>query len=381
MNFSWSEEQLALKKKMVEFAQGELNANLEERDRCSDFSRENWLKCCEAGILGLFVPAEYGGLAKDIPTTILAMEGIGYGCRDNGLTLALNGQMWAVQEPILAFGTVDQKKRFLPPLCTGDCIGAHGMTEPDSGSDTFSLKTTAIRSDGGYILNGSKSLIGMAPVCDLVIVFATTNADLGRWGQTAFILQRGTAGFTVSANREKMGLRTVPFGELSFENCFIPEENRLGPEGGALSLFSGTMEWERSFIFASHVGAMARQLDEAVSYARKRKQFGKSIGKFQSVSNRIANMKLRLETAKLLLYQAAWRKQQGKASALEAAMTKLHISEAFLQSSLDSIRIHGGNGYLSANGIERDLRDATGGVIYSGTSDIQRVVIAGMLGV
>jgi alkylation response protein AidB-like acyl-CoA dehydrogenase len=187
-------------------------------------------------------------------------------------------------------------------------------------------------------------------------------------------------GFRLSRSWEKMGLRTVPTGELILDDCFVPEENRLGPVGAGVSIFNGSMEWERSFIFASHIGAMERQLEKAISFAKERRQFGQPIGKFQSVSNRIAAMKLRLETARLHLYKAAWLKEHDKPAAMQAAMTKLYISEAYVRSSLDAISIHGSRGYLTEMEIERDLRDATGGVLYTGTSDIQRVVIAWLLG-
>jgi alkylation response protein AidB-like acyl-CoA dehydrogenase len=380
MDFCWSDEQLALKEEAIKFARQELNQNVLEHDKQSKFPRENWLKCAEYGILGLCFPQEYGGQGRDILTTILVMEGLGYGCKDNGLTVALNGQMWSVQEPILYFGSDAQKRKFLPGLCNGDLLGAHGMTEPDSGSDAYSLSTRAEKKNGGYVLNGSKVMVGLAPVCDLAVVFATTDPELGQWGISAFLVERGRPGFEVSHSWEKMGLRTGPTGELILENCFVPEENRLGPEGAGVSIFSSSMEWERSFIFASHVGAMARQLERAIRYAGERHQFEQPIGKFQSVSNRIADMKLRLETARLHLYKAAWLKENDQPAALQSAMTKLYISECYVRSSLDAITIFGGRGYLTETEIERDLRDSTGGVLYTGTSDIQRVVMARLLG-
>ncbi len=380
MDFSWSDEQIALRDRVIHFAQEQLNDNLVDRDRHGQFLHENWLKCARFGIQGLFVPEAYNGGGKDVLTTILAMEALGYGCQDNGLTLGLNGQMWSVQLPILTFGTPQQKQAYLPGLCAGKMFGAHGMTEPNSGSDAYSLQTRAEKKEGGYVLNGTKTLIGLAPVADVAVVFATTNPDLGRWGISAFLVTKGMPGFVCGPIQEKMGLRTAPMGQMTLDNCFVPEENRLGPEGAGVSLFNHAMEWERGFIFASHVGAMARQLDSVVAYAKQRQQFGQPIGQFQSVSNRIADMKVRLEAAKLLLYKIAWLKQQGKPAALEAATAKLFLGESFVQSSLDAIRINGGRGYLTQFGIERELRDSVGGVIYSGTSDIQRVVIARLLG-
>ncbi len=380
MDFSWTSEQLSFKDAIVEFAQGSLNRDLSDRDRRGEFSRENWEKCAEMGVLGLALPEEYGGTNQDVLTTMLVMEGLGYGCRDNGLVFALNAQMWSVQHPILKFGTAEQKQKYLPALCRGELIAAHGMTEPDSGSDAFSLRTRAEKRDGTYVLNGSKTFVTSAPIADLAVVFATTDPKIKRWGISAFLVERGTPGFTVSRSMDKMGLRTAPVGELILQDCVIPEANRLGPEGAGVSVFNSSMEWERSCILASHVGAMERQLEESVRYARERRQFDQPIGKFQSVANRLADMKVRLETARLILYKVAWLKSQGKPADMEAAIAKLYLSECFVSSSLDAIRVHGGYGYMTESEVERDLRDAIGGTIYSGTSDIQRVIIAGWLG-
>lgn len=380
MDFSWSEEQLTFKRAVVEFAQKELNTGLLERDRRSEFSRENWHKCARFGLQGLPIPEAYGGTRTDILTTMLVMEGLGYGCRDNGLIFALNAQMWSVQLPILDFGTEAQKKKFLPGLCSGALIGAHGMTEPDSGSDAYSLRTRAGRVDGGYVLNGNKMFVTSAPTADLAVIFATVDPAKGRWGITAFVVEKGTPGFDVGGDMEKMGLRTAPLGELILRDCFIPEENRLGPEGAGASIFNSSIEWERSCILASHVGAMERQLEVSVRYARERRQFGQAIGRFQSIGNRIADMKVRLETARLILYKVAWLKKMEQPATLEAAIAKLYLSESFVESSLNAISVHGGYGYMAESEIERDLRDAIGGTIYSGTSDIQRTIIARLLG-
>ena len=380
MDLSWSKEQINLKNEAIEFARSELNNNVLERDKNSEFSAEDWLKCARFGIQGLCIPREYGGQGRDLLTTILILEGLGYGCEDNGLTVALNGQMWSVQEPLLSFGSETQKQKYLPGLCHGELMGAHGMTEHASGSDAYSLQTRAEKQDGGYRLNGSKTMISLAPVCDLAVVFATENPKLGQWGISAFLVDKKMPGFRVSRSWEKMGLRTAPTGELILEDCLVPDENLLGPVGAGVSIFNGSMEWERSFIFASHVGAMGRQLEKTISFAKKRRRQGRPIGKFQSVSNRIAAMKLRLETARLHLYKAAWLKEHGKPAALQAAMTKLYISEAYVRSSLDAISVHGCKGYLTETEVERDFRDAAGGVLYTGTSDIQRVVIAWQLG-
>jgi alkylation response protein AidB-like acyl-CoA dehydrogenase len=381
MDFSWNADQLTYRTAVIRFAEKELNEGVAQRDRNEDFSFDLWRKCARFGVLGLPFAENYGGAGADLLTTMLAMEGLGYGCRDNGLLFALNAQMWSVQHPLHEFGSTAQKEKYLPRLIRGEIIGAHGMSEPDSGSDAYSLRTRAERRDGGYVLNGSKMFVTNAPVADLAVVFATVDPAKGSWGVSAFLVEMGTPGFRVGRNLEKMGLRTAPMGELILTDCYIPASNRLGPEGIGAHIFNSAMEWERSCILATHVGAMEHQLEVCIRYARERRQFGQPIGKFQAVSNRIAEMKVRLETARLLLYKVAWLKLQGQPAHLEAAMAKLYLSEAFVQSSLDAVRIHGGYGYMVEFGLERDLRDAVGGTIYSGTSDIQRNLIARYLGV
>lgn len=380
MDFAWTPEQEKFRASVVQFAEQQLNDNVPERDRGSEFSRANWVKCAQFGLLGLPVPEEYGGVGADILTTMLVMEGLGYGCRDQGLVFMLNAQMWSVQHPLIRFGTEEQKNRFLPRLVSGELIGAHAMTEPDSGSDAFGLRTRAIKRDGGYVLNGTKMFVTGAPVCDVAVVFATEDPSQGRFGISAFLVERGFDGFKVSEDIDKMGLRTAPMGEVILQDCFVPESHRIGPERAGVEVFNSSMEWERSCILASQVGAMERQLEDAIEYARTRKQFNQAIGKFQSVSNRLANMKVRLETARLLLYKVAWLKKMGRDATMEAAMAKLHLGESYVQSSLDAIKTYGGYGYMTEFEVERDLRDAIGGTIYSGTSDIQRMIIARLLG-
>jgi alkylation response protein AidB-like acyl-CoA dehydrogenase len=379
MDFSWTDEQLNYRKAAVDLGR-QLNEGLIERDRAGELSLDGWRACARFGLQGLPMPEAYGGAAADILTTMLTMEGLGYGCRDNGLIFAINAQMWSVQMPILDFGTPEQKERLLPPLVRGEWIGAHAMSEPDSGSDAYSLRARAERRNDGYVLNGTKTFVTNAPVADLTLVFATIDRSKGMWGVTAFLVERGTPGFRVSRQIEKLGLRTSPMAEVVLEDCFLPEASRLGPEGAGAKIFNSSMEWERSCILASHLGAMERQLEGSIRYARERQQFGQPIGKFQSVSNRIVDMRVRLETARLLLYKVAWMKKTGQPAVQEAALAKLYLSECFLQSSLDAIRVYGGYGYMTEFEVERDLRDSIGGTIYSGTSDIQRVIAARLMG-
>jgi alkylation response protein AidB-like acyl-CoA dehydrogenase len=382
MDFSWTDQQKEFREQIVEFSERALNDDFVAREQKSLFSHAGWQRCADFGIQGLANPAKYGGRYEevDILTSVLAMEGFGYGCHDNGLAFALNAQMWTVQLPIVQFGSDAQKQKYLPKFASGEWIGCHALTEIDNGSDVFNMKMSAQRCDGGYILNGQKRLVSLAPIADVALVFANANPKLGKWGVTAFLVEKGTKGFNASESRSKMGLRTVPIGELIFEDCFVSEENRLGREGAGFSISNHSLEYERCSILASQLGAMERQIETTIAYAQKREQFGQKIGKFQSVSNRVAEMKLRLETSRLLLYKVAWLKKMGKPAMLEAALLKLHLSESFVASSLDAIRNTGGNGYLVDYGIERDLRDAIGGILYAGTSDIQRNIIAKMVG-
>jgi alkylation response protein AidB-like acyl-CoA dehydrogenase len=380
MDFSLSAEQEEFKEAAVAFARRELDQDLATREEAGQFPRQAWCACARFGIQGLPVPTELGGGGADMLTTVLVMEALGYGCHDNGLIFSLNAQMWSLQLPLVKFGTSAQQRAYLPGLVSGDLIGVHAMTEPDSGSDAFSMRTRAERQGDHYVLNGTKMYITNAPVSDVVLVFASDPGQPRLAGISAFLVEKGTPGFTVTRSLEKMGLRTSPMGEVVLDGCVVPAGNRLGPEGAGMAIFNSSMTWERSCILASAVGVMQRQLESCVGYARERRQFGQPIGKFQAVSGKMADMYLRLEAARLLVYQAAWLGQQGKPALAEAAAAKLFTSEAWVASSLDAIQVHGAYGYMKESGIERDLRDAVASTIYSGTSEIQRVILARMLG-
>ncbi len=378
-----SPEQKQLQQSVLAFARSAMPGSPSD-DGSSDPNtsgtwRDRWNKCADFGVFGYCVPLEFGGSDQGILNTVLALEALGKGCSDNGLTLSINGQIWAVQTPLIAFGTSEQKARYLPGFCSGSIIGSHGLTEHDSGSDAMAMATTAERSRNGYVLNGEKAYVGLGPECDLALIFASTSPEHKQWGISAFLVEAGDNGFTRGPWQSKMGLCSTPMGSLTFQDCWIPEDRRLGPEGAGFSIFQHTMEWERSFIFASHVGAMARQLEECTAFARSRSTFGQPIIDHQSVSNRLADMTVRLETSRLLLYRLACLKDNERPALMEAAIAKLHISEAYVASSLDAMRIHGGKGYLTEHGVEGDLRDALAGVIYSGTSDIQRQIISRLL--
>jgi alkylation response protein AidB-like acyl-CoA dehydrogenase len=380
MDFSWSDQQKELFKAIERFAAAELNKNLIENDREAVFNRDGWKKCGQMGIQGLAVPVDYGGLGQDPLTTVGALESLGHACRDNGLVFSLNAHMWTACAPVVAFGTEEQKKRFLPGLCNGDLIGGNAMSEPGSGSDAYSMRTTAVKNGNKYVLNGSKTFVTNGPVADVIVVFGVTDKTKGAAGISAFLVEKSFKGLSVARKLEKMGLRTSPMAELFFEDCEVPEENRLGREGAGASLFTHSMTWERGCILSSALGAMQRMLETCIRYARERKQFGQPIGKFQQIGSKIVDMKLRLESARQIAYYAAYQRSLGRSAVMEAALAKLHISDCWVKNCEDAIQIHGGYGYMTDYEIERELRDAMGSRIYSGTNEVQRNLVASLLG-
>lgn len=379
MDFSWSKEQHELREAAFEIGRS-LSPGIRERDRDAVFHREGWEKLGEFGAHGLPIPVEYGGMGFDSLTTVGVFEALGHGCRDAGLLFSIHAHLWTLAAAIHLFGTEEQKRKYLPRLSNGTLIGGNAMSEPDSGSDAFSLRTTATRRGDRYVLNGSKVFVTNAPIADLVLVFATIDPAQGARGVTAFLVERDTPGFRVGRHLEKMGLRTSPMAELFFDDCEIPVENRLGKEGGGANLFTQSLTLERAYILATGVGSMQRLFDICREYARTRKQYGETIGKFQLVSSKVIDMRMRLETARAMLHRTAWLHDQRKSIFLEAAMAKLHISEAWVASAQDAIQLHGGWGYMSEMEIERELRDALGSKLHSGTSEIQRLIIGPLLG-
>jgi len=379
VDFSWSDQATTLHEAAADFG-ASLNEDLAERDAAGEADLGAWRRCAEFGALGLVFPKTYGGLAEELPIVVRSLEGLGYGCRDNGLLFALGAQMWSVQMPILVFGSDEQKQRFLPGLIGGVTLGAHCVTEPESGSDAFSLRTTAAKDGDGYVLQGHKTFITSAPLADLFLVVATVDPAKGAGGLTAFLVEKDTPGLTVTEPDEKMGLRTSAMGDVFLDGCRVGEDQVLGRVGGGSAVFGTAMEWERSYILAPALGAMRRQVEQCIEYARARKQFGTPIGKNQAVSGAIADMQLRLDTSRLLTYRTAALKQAGRRLTYEPSQVKLHVSESWVESSLAALQIHGGAGYMRELGLERELRDAVASRIYSGTSQIQRVIIASFLG-
>ncbi len=378
--FELTEEQLRLHKGAIAFARESLTSNMIARDRDSHFDRDAWRRCADFGVLGMPIPQEFGGLGLGLTDLLAVMEGLGRGTRDQGLLFSLNAHLWTNSIPILQYGSDEQRRKYLPPLSDGTLIGANAASEPDSGSDVFSMRTRAARDGDSYVLNGSKTFVSNAPVADLFVAYATVNPDLGPMGITGFIVERDTPGLSVSPHLEKMGLRTSPMAEVIFDNCRIQVSQRLGREGRGAAVFECSMEWERGCILASCLGVMERQLEDCLSHARSRKQFGKAIGKFQSVANRLVDMRVRIDTCRPLIYRIGVLKDRGHDTTTEAAVAKLYVSENYVKSCLDAVQIFGGYGYMTEQQIERDLRDSVSSTLYSGTSEIQRNIIAKGLG-
>lgn len=371
-----------VKMEVADWARDALDpGDMVERDLHCTFFREAWTACADIGLPASAVPAEFGGTGDDVVTTTLKLEGLGLGCRDNGLAFALASQMLSFQDALVRFGSEQQRTAVLGPAMRGELFGAFAITEPGSGSDTYAMSTRAEPVDGGWVLNGEKAHITLAPVADVALVFAVTDPDRGRWGISAFLVHAGRPGVAFTETKPKMGLRTTPFGDITLDGYVATPDDLLGAEGAGVSIFAACMESERGLIMASHLGAAERTLHEAIERANSREQFGRPIGAFQAVSHRLVDMAMHHETARLLLYKAAAQIGTGGRSTLAAVMAKLGASEAIVAVVLDAARIHGGQGYVTGADVERDVRDALGGLVYSGTSDIQKNLIAALIGV
>lgn len=344
------------------------------------FDRSLWKTAAEFGIQATMMPTAYGGNGCTAVEAMLVFEGLGLGSPDNGTTFALASQTLAMQRGLAASASPAQAERWLRPLISGDAIGSFAMTEPDAGSDTGAITTTAEEQpDGSFVLNGDKTWVTLGPDCDVVIVFATTDPTKKHWGITAFVVDARLPGVDRGQAIAKMGLSNSPFGLITFTDVVVSADDVLGKVGAGGAIFTNAVEGERAFLYAAQLGAMERLLDSSIKRARSRQAYGKPIGSFQAISHRIADMKLRHEASRLLLYKAAILYDQGGPLTMAAALAKLQTSESAVTSSIDAIRIHGAEGYTAEAGIERELRDAIGGLSFSGTSEMQKNLIARLL--
>ncbi len=375
MNFQLSNEQLEYRNEVIKFAKSYLN----DEDKLGEFSREMWEKFAEFGLLGITIDEVYGGLGEDYLTAAVVIEALGYACRNNGFTFVVNNHIWVAQNLIFLYGNEEQKKRLLPDMIKGKKIGSIAITEAGAGSDSFGMKTKAIKTKDGFFINGSKMFISNGPISDVFIVFALTSEE-ERKKISAFIVERGTDGLHYGDEIKKMGLDACPTNEMVFENMFVPNSNLLGKLHGGSSIMTSALEWERCYEFAPHVGAMERVLERCVEQAETRVQFGNKIGQFQSVSHKISRMKMNLELSKLMLYKIGWLKSQGRTAFVETSIFKVFVSESYIQACQDAMQIFGGYGYMTEYGIERELRDALACSIYSGTNEMQLNTIYNMIG-
>lgn len=376
MDFSLSESQQIAFDEAYAFAKETLTTG----DVDPTFDRDGWRKCAAFGAMGVTIPREFGGRGDSLSEFVAMFEGLAYGApRRLGLYIAINAHVFGSVETLFKAGTDEQKQRYLGRLASGEWVAAHSVTEPDGGSDIGNMKTIARKEGDRWIINGRKKYTTCGAGADLHVVYAKMD-DPDRYRLSCLLVEPGTPGMHVRP-LPASGLDGSGLSEVTYENVSVPESNILGKPGSGAMLFQGSIERERACIFGFVLGAMRKQVDLAVAYANERHVGGRAIGGYQAVSHRIADMKMRLDAARLLLYQVTALKAANKRAPTEAAVAKLFISEAFLANSMDLCRVHGGNGFLLENGIEGYLRDALGTIIFSGTSDIQRNIIAGQLGV
>ena len=350
--------------------------------------RENWQLFAAAGFQAITTPTLSGGLGWSTVDAMLAFEGLGHGCADNGLTFALSSQVFATQNALRSGASPEQLALHLPGLLNGDTFGAFAITEPEAGSDSSAIRTTATRVDQNaddphhpdaiYEVSGEKCWITLGPMADLIILFATTDPSLGKWGITAFAVEGTRAGIERGRSVRKVGLDNSPFGSIYFDRCQLTAADRLGPEGAGGAIFTKAVEGERAFLFAGQLGASQRVIERSIQHARSQVVKGAEFGANQTVSHRIADMKLDHEMARLLVYKAAALHDRGKSVGMAAALAKLQTSEMAVATAMASVSFHGAGGYVDSP-IASDAHDALGGLAYSGTSDIQRMIVARLL--
>lgn len=377
--FCFTQEQLEKKQFAESFARKQLA--LKERDETDreGLFRLLWSRCADFGLFMLPVPGKYGGLEEELPGIVAIMEGIGAGSDEAGIMFSVNVHIWACILPVLHFGTEEQKERLLPCLINGKSIGAHGISEENAGSDVWNLETTYEEDENGYTLDGIKNYITNGPLADVFIVYARQKGSKGMKGVSCFIAERGMKGFTIGKPVEKMGLELSPLSSVYFNDCLLPKANLLGQKGQGMNVFNHTMEYERTLLLSFQIGLMERQLKRCVEFAGKRRQFNHRIIDFQSVSNKLADMKVRLEASRLLSYKVVNEKMENRSIFLPSSIAKLFISESLVQNSMCAMEIFGACGYIKEYGIEQSLRDSMGSKFYSGTSDIQRNIISGLI--
>ena len=374
MEFKLTEEQEMIQKTVRDFAEKEIAPKAGPMDEAEAYDYSLWEQMADMGLTGIPFPEEYNGAGMDSFCYAIAVEELSRICASSGVLISAHTSLCSW--PIYAFGTEEQKQKYLAPLAGGEKMGALGLTEPAAGSDAGAVKTTAVPDGDEYVLNGSKIFITNGEVAEIYVVIASTDKSKGHKGTTAFIVEKGTGGFIFGKKEHKLGIRASATYELVFENCRIPKENMLGQEGQGFKIALKTLDGGRIGIAAQALGIAQGAFDEAVKYSKIREQFGKPISSFQGLQWMIADMATRIEAARLLVYRAAYLKDNGLPYGKESAMAKLYASECAMWVTTKAVQIFGGYGYSREYPVERMMRDAKITEIYEGTSEVQRIVIA-----
>lgn len=370
MNFELSKEQIELRNEIIQFAKKHLN----EKKYYESFSYEMWEKVSDFGLLGITLDEDLGGLGESYLTAAILFEALGYSCKNNGFVFVINNHIWVAQNLISLYGSKRLKEKYVPYMVSGKHIGAIAITEADAGSDAFSMRSVAIDCGDYYELTGTKMFVSNGSIADIFIVFAITK-NIPNKCLTAFVVEKQFSGVKVSEDINKMGLESCPTSGIIFEHCRIPKENVLGKIDQGGYLMTSALEWERIFEFIPHIGAMQRVMESCIEHVNSRTQFGKFLGEYQAISHKIADMKVRIEMARMMMYKVAWLKDQGKSAYVESSIFKLYVSDSYINTCREAIQIFGAYGYAKEYDVERELRDAIASSIYSGTNEIQRNTI------
>ncbi len=374
MKLELTENQKMIRDMVREFAEKEIEPVAAELDKKKEFPRNIIKKMGQLGLLGISVPAEYGGAGADSVSYAIAIEEISKKCASTGVITSVHNSLACY--PIEKFGNEDQKEKYLIPLAKGEKLGSYALTEPNAGSDAAAIEMTAKLDGGSYILDGTKIFITSGNEADFIVVFVKTDKSKGSKGMGALIVEKGTKGLSIGGIFDKLGINAASNAELIFENCEVPKENLIGNEGDGFKIALASLDCGRIGIGAQAVGIAQVALEKSIEYAKQREQFGRPISKFQAIQWMIADMATRIEASRLLVYNAAHAKDQGGRFTKEAAMAKLFASETAMESTIKAVQIYGGYGYTTDYPVERYFRDAKITEIYEGTSEIQRLVIA-----
>ncbi|MGH7273027.1 MAG: acyl-CoA dehydrogenase [Nitrospiria bacterium] len=374
MDFQLTQEQEMVRQMVQGFVEKEVRPVASGMDREGRFPRDLVKKLAALGLMGAYIPPEYGGAGMDLVSYVIALEEISKPWASLGVIMTVNNSLAC--DPIHRFGTESQKQRYLKPVARGERLGCYALTEPGAGSDAGAIKTRARRVDGGYTLNGSKIFVTNGQQADLAIVYAVTAPEQGKHGISAFLVEKGTPGFLVGKLEDKMGLRSSDTAELIFQDCPVPKETLLGVENEGFKIALSTLDGGRIGIAAQALGIAQACLEEATRYARERHQFGRPIGDFEAIRFMLSDMVMEIQAARLLTYRAAHRRQQGQKITLHSAQAKLLASEMSNRVAYKAVQIFGGYGYIKDFPVERYYRDARITTLYEGTSEIQRLVIA-----